>query len=1085
MQDSGFKKNKGNKIIPQEHFVYTRGGEPKVMKKVVNSVLASALALSVAPMVVGAEEAAPQVDADLQKTLSRLSALGLVVGDGKGDFGVDRTITRAEFATLVVRARGLEQGAKLAQYQSNFTDVNSSDWFAGYVNVASGQEIVKGYTDKSFKPQAQVTYAEAVAMIIRALGYDPSVRGVWPNSYIAKASELGIAKGISQPNKAATRGDVFKMLDNALTVDLMEQVEFGTDVRFEVKEDENLLNTYLDITLYDMDWADDEEAALPVVSNVPVVGLGDLKANEVTLSGKDGAPNGTYEVSSQINVNNFAGQHVQVWVKDDSEDTVVWMEPSADEEVINDRFDTFYYKGKVVKAAELAAIKAAGDDALEDLEVKLSNGKKYEFASKVNVTFNFNRFEDDWLDAFEAIGIDWDNLDAYEVKLVLNDDGDITYISVLDDRSGDKSDSDDYKYGSEVIEKIDAEKKKITVLDGDSVEVEGDEGEDFLVIRNGQNAKFADLQPFDVFSVYYADGDKDKKIIIANSTVVEGVVQDVETRIENSRNSYFLKIGDKKYRVRATTYSEDNNETIISESDDVVEKLESLDGEEVKIHLDPSGRVRHLVTKASLKDRKVTAVISKDVVYDFGKDNYSFKVYNENDKEVTITIDDLDDFDGDVFDGKTESQKHDWIVDNLKTVTESNRDTDAPVVVEYELDKDGDIKDVEIVDNSDFEYLGTSEWDDAADEDDNIVTIGGEDYKVDAKTPVFDLSGDISTRTDADGNDINTLEDVDLASFDEIDEEDYAVWAYTDGDDVEALFVVDTNGKGVSSDAEFGLVNANKTRTGDDLLEVVKADGTTVELKVDGDVEDYVKGDFIAYQATTDLEVDEDDITLVADTNNVYYGPVVDDAADATSLDTRVQVAQSQFDELNLDKITPIRVDEIDGNKLVYNGINYNVNDKTVYFNPQGVEKVSDIDEGDYVILVDTDDTGASYDYVVFVASEEEVEDYNMEDEVAGFLAQGQAAVPAAGSSNSGELLAVTFSDDLYDADGEKVTSVTASDFEFKNVSVTSVTYSGNAVTFDVYGAADNATITSKFTDKLGNVWRFVYDKDANKWSSK
>lgn len=117
------------------------------MKKVVNSVLASALALSVAPMAFAAEDAtttaAPKMDAAMEKTVKRLEALGLVAGYGNGEYGVDKTITRAEFATLIVRARGLEQGAKLAQFNTTYTDVRSTDWFAGFVNVASGEEIVK------------------------------------------------------------------------------------------------------------------------------------------------------------------------------------------------------------------------------------------------------------------------------------------------------------------------------------------------------------------------------------------------------------------------------------------------------------------------------------------------------------------------------------------------------------------------------------------------------------------------------------------------------------------------------------------------------------------------------------------------------------------------------------------------------------------------------------------------------------------------------------------------------------------------------------------------------------------------------
>jgi hypothetical protein len=92
--------------------------------------------------------------------------------------------------------------------------------------LASGIGLVQGYPDGTFKPDATVSFDEAVTMILRALGYtDASLRGAWPTNYKIKAIDLGLYDDTSQQTGGADRGNVAIMLFNALGLQIVEVKE--------------------------------------------------------------------------------------------------------------------------------------------------------------------------------------------------------------------------------------------------------------------------------------------------------------------------------------------------------------------------------------------------------------------------------------------------------------------------------------------------------------------------------------------------------------------------------------------------------------------------------------------------------------------------------------------------------------------------------------------------------------------------------------------------------------------------------------------------------------------------------------------
>lgn len=153
----------------------------------------------------------------------RLVAMGILTGYEDGSLKLENNITRAEFATLAVRL--LNRDGEVANYKKDtiFSDVKKESWASGYINIAVEEGLITGYEDETFRPQQSITYAEILAILVRALGYDDKIdtNEPWPTNYTKKATELGIDADMTiSANEKATRGDVVLFVDNSLVVEL-------------------------------------------------------------------------------------------------------------------------------------------------------------------------------------------------------------------------------------------------------------------------------------------------------------------------------------------------------------------------------------------------------------------------------------------------------------------------------------------------------------------------------------------------------------------------------------------------------------------------------------------------------------------------------------------------------------------------------------------------------------------------------------------------------------------------------------------------------------------------------------------------
>ncbi len=194
------------------------------MKKVLSIVLSLVMVLCMTPAMAFAGTAPTYNDIAGEKceaSVELLTELGVVDGYEDGSYKPAQTVTRAEMAKLIVTALGLNPTAGT----TSFTDMANAQWAVPCVGYAESLGIINGYGDGRFGPNDQVTYDQAITMIVRALGYTTDcneMQGVWPAVYVQKANELGILKDVNTTGSAgANRGDIAIMLANALYVQMV------------------------------------------------------------------------------------------------------------------------------------------------------------------------------------------------------------------------------------------------------------------------------------------------------------------------------------------------------------------------------------------------------------------------------------------------------------------------------------------------------------------------------------------------------------------------------------------------------------------------------------------------------------------------------------------------------------------------------------------------------------------------------------------------------------------------------------------------------------------------------------------------
>ncbi len=156
--------------------------------------------------------------------ISQMVASGIVGGYPDGSFKPDNTITRAEFATMLVKAFKLENKAG-----KSFADTELH-WAEDYIVQAAASGAVSGFDANTFAPDNLITREQMAVMIARAAQLAESTVEVqfadngnisgWAKDAMAVVAGNGIMKGYPDntihPQGNATRAEAVTVIMNAL-----------------------------------------------------------------------------------------------------------------------------------------------------------------------------------------------------------------------------------------------------------------------------------------------------------------------------------------------------------------------------------------------------------------------------------------------------------------------------------------------------------------------------------------------------------------------------------------------------------------------------------------------------------------------------------------------------------------------------------------------------------------------------------------------------------------------------------------------------------------------------------------------------
>ena len=203
------------------------------MKKLLALVLALVMSMSLVTISNAAIKDADKID--YKEAVDVMNAVGVFIGDEKGNFNAKENLTREQAAKIIAY---LELGSKAADALvggATFTDVASSRWSAGFVGYCAQAGIVSGVGDSKFDPAGQLTALQFGKMLLVELGYDAKAEGMVGTDWAINTSKLmagtKLMDGISgSVNQVLTREKAAQMCLNALEAPMVTYDTKGSTI---------------------------------------------------------------------------------------------------------------------------------------------------------------------------------------------------------------------------------------------------------------------------------------------------------------------------------------------------------------------------------------------------------------------------------------------------------------------------------------------------------------------------------------------------------------------------------------------------------------------------------------------------------------------------------------------------------------------------------------------------------------------------------------------------------------------------------------------------------------------------------------
>ena len=200
------------------------------MKKFLSLVLALVMTMSLVTVSAGAKDFTDNGKINYKEAVDVLSEAKVIDGYTDGAFNPSNTLTRGAAAKIICNLiLGPTAASALVADAAPYSDVPTTNTFAGYIAYCQKTGIISGYADGTFRPGNSLTGYAFMKMLLGALGYDSVNEGYtgdnWSINVAKQAISIGLEDGLEgefNGVKAVNREEACLYAFNTLNATMVE-----------------------------------------------------------------------------------------------------------------------------------------------------------------------------------------------------------------------------------------------------------------------------------------------------------------------------------------------------------------------------------------------------------------------------------------------------------------------------------------------------------------------------------------------------------------------------------------------------------------------------------------------------------------------------------------------------------------------------------------------------------------------------------------------------------------------------------------------------------------------------------------------
>ena len=200
------------------------------MKKFLSLVLALVMTMSLVTVSAGAKDFTDSSKINYAEAVDVLSEAKVIDGYADGAFNPSNTLTRGAAAKIICNLiLGPTTASALVADAAPYSDVPTTNTFAGYIAYCAKEGIISGYADGTFRPANTLSGYAFMKMLLGALGYGSAIEGYtganWSINVAKQAISIGLNDGLKgefNGVKAVNREEACLYAFNTLNATMVE-----------------------------------------------------------------------------------------------------------------------------------------------------------------------------------------------------------------------------------------------------------------------------------------------------------------------------------------------------------------------------------------------------------------------------------------------------------------------------------------------------------------------------------------------------------------------------------------------------------------------------------------------------------------------------------------------------------------------------------------------------------------------------------------------------------------------------------------------------------------------------------------------